>query len=67
MVAATAQKTIEDVFEHTFEYIRKEASDLGVEIDEELKAKLIKWGAKQGLFTHDGPSDQAVLSKPQTK
>ncbi len=59
-IAAAAHKTIEDVFKNTFDFIRQEAKDVGVDIDEELRAKLLKWGAKQGLFTHPEVSPDRV-------
>ena len=53
--AEVARKTMEDVMVSIFETASKEGKNLGVDVPEEFLAKLLKWGAKYGLFEPQPP------------
>ena len=49
-----AKRTMEDIFQATFETLRREAGESGMEIPIEFKGKMLKWGAKMNLFLPEG-------------
>ena len=53
-----AEKTMVAAFEQTFDFLREQAEELGVEIPIEFKAKMLKWGAKNNLFPPEEPAKE---------
>ena len=52
-IVATAEKTMEDIFSEAFDLIRSHAKGMGIEMNDELKAKMLKMGAEHNLFPPD--------------
>ena len=57
MVEAT-KKTMESVFDTAWEMMRDEARNFDVDVPIELKAKMMKWGAKYHIFA---PETETVV------
>lgn len=47
---AMVKRSIYDVLDTAFEFLKAEGQTFGVEIDKELRGVILKWGAQHGLF-----------------
>ena len=48
---AYAEKTFETIINEGFEFVQQQGKQMGIEVDESLKTKMLKWGVKQSMIS----------------
>jgi hypothetical protein len=57
---AIAEKTMAEIFEEGFKLVQAQAKEMGIDVSDELKAKMFKWGAKNNIFPPETPEQVAA-------
>ena len=48
-IDAYAEKTFEMVINEGFNFVQAQGKQMGIEVDDSLKTKMLKWGVKQSM------------------
>jgi len=64
-IVEVAHKTMEEILQHTFNYLKNNAAIEGVEVPPEFHDKLFKWARKAQLIKQeDEPEEKKVKIDP---
>lgn len=55
-IDAAAEKTMEAILFSTYDFLHREALELGVEVPAEFREKMIKWARKQSIIPPAPPT-----------